>query len=62
MKSDRTLGQKNITLLSTALVTIVGKNELINILLVVYMKNGKNNQRIYLFDNLERKKTTIDLE
>ena len=60
MNFDKTLGQKYY-LLSTTLVTVVGKNELINILLVVYMENGKNNRKIYLFGNLERNKTTSNM-
>ena len=56
------LYDKNITLLSTALVTVVSKNELINILLAVYMLNGKYNRRIYLFVSLKRKKTTTNLK
>ena len=42
-------------------MTVVGKNELFKTLLAVYMKNGKNNQRIYLFGNLEWNKTISKL-
>ena len=42
-------------------MTVVGKNDLINIFLTMYMENGNNNRRIYLFGNLERNKTTNNL-
>ena len=43
-------------------MTIVGKNELINILLAVYMENDKNNQKIYLFGSLKRKIVRLGVE
>ena len=61
VNSDKILGQKYYSLLNCT-CDYCGQNELINILLVVHMKNGKNNQRIYLFGNLERNKTTTNLE
>ena len=61
MNSDITLGQKYYSLFNYT-CDYCGKNELISILLAMNMENGKNNQRIYLFSNLEIKKTTINLE
>ena len=61
VNSDKTLGHKYYSLINYT-CDYCGQNELINILLVVYMKDGKNNLRIYLFGNLERNKTTSNLE
>ena len=61
MNSDIILGQKYYYILNYT-YEYCGHNYLINTLLVVYMKNGKNNRRIYLFGTLERKKTTTNLD
>ena len=60
VNSDISLGQKYYSLFNYT-CDYFGQNELINISLAVYMKNGKNNHRIYLFGNLERNKTTSNL-
>ena len=61
MNSDITLGQKYYSLFNYT-YEYCGHNELINTLLIVYMENGKNECRIYLFGNLERNKTTSNLD